>query len=38
MGGDNVYAYAPNPIVWVDPLGLTCELIGNTIKKKMELI
>ena len=23
-GGDNVYAYAPNPIGWVDPLGLAC--------------
>ena len=23
MGGNNVFAYAPNPIGWVDPLGLT---------------
>ncbi len=22
LGGDNVYAYAPNPVEWVDPLGL----------------
>ena len=22
MGGDNVFAYAPNPTGWVDPLGL----------------
>ncbi len=22
LGGDNNYAYAPNPIVWIDPLGL----------------
>ncbi|MGP9667735.1 MULTISPECIES: RHS repeat-associated core domain-containing protein, partial [unclassified Psychrobacter] len=22
MGGDNVFAYAPNPVNWVDPLGL----------------
>ncbi|MDN8146342.1 hypothetical protein QZJ93_19060 [Acinetobacter baumannii] len=22
MGGDNVYAYAPNPVGWIDPLGL----------------
>ncbi len=22
LGGSNVYAYAPNPIDWVDPLGL----------------
>jgi RHS repeat-associated protein len=23
LGGENLYAYAPNPIMWVDPLGLT---------------
>lgn len=23
-GGLNVYAYAPNPLSWIDPLGLTC--------------
>ncbi|TPQ45995.1 RHS repeat-associated core domain-containing protein [Burkholderia ubonensis] len=23
-GGFNVYRYAPNPIAWVDPSGLTC--------------
>lgn len=23
-GGINSYRYAPNPIAWVDPLGLTC--------------
>ena len=22
LGGDNVFAYAPNPIQWIDPLGL----------------
>lgn len=22
-GGDNLYAYAPNPLTWIDPLGLT---------------
>ena len=22
MGGSNVFAYAPNPIEWIDPLGL----------------
>lgn len=28
MGGDNVFAYAPNPIGWIDPLGLkTSQLI-----------
>ncbi len=24
-GGINLYKYAPNPLVWVDPLGLTAE-------------
>jgi len=23
LGGDNLYAYAPNPVAWVDPLGLS---------------
>lgn len=23
LGGENLFAYAPNPIMWVDPLGLT---------------
>ncbi|EFM2061330.1 hypothetical protein HCQ42_001698 [Escherichia coli] len=23
-GGLNLYAYAPNPLVWIDPLGLAC--------------
>jgi len=23
-GGINLYAYAPNPLTWWDPLGLTC--------------
>jgi RHS repeat-associated protein len=22
-GGDNLYAYAPNPLTWIDPFGLT---------------
>jgi len=22
LGGDNVFAYAPNPVMWIDPLGL----------------
>jgi RHS repeat-associated protein len=26
LGGDNLYAYAPNPIVWVDSLGLNKKL------------
>jgi len=25
LGGDNNYRYAPNPVSWVDPTGLTCK-------------
>ena len=25
LGGNNNYEYAPNPISWVDPLGLSCK-------------
>ena len=24
LGGDNNYLYVPNPVTWVDPLGLSC--------------
>nr|WP_230944742.1 RHS repeat-associated core domain-containing protein [Burkholderia cepacia] len=24
MGGVNLYRYAPNPIAWIDPWGLSC--------------
>lgn len=24
LGGLNLYAYGPNPITWIDPLGLSC--------------
>ncbi len=28
LGGDNLYAYAPNPVGWVDPLGLAgCSIL-----------
>ena len=31
MGGDNVFAYAPNPTGWIDPLGLSnWNTIGNS--------
>jgi RHS repeat-associated protein len=30
-GGLNLYRYAPNPLTWVDPLGLQCT-IGNGIE------
>ncbi len=30
LGGDNLYAYAPNPVAWVDPLGLAKCGIGRS--------
>ncbi|MEM5343162.1 RHS repeat-associated core domain-containing protein [Paraburkholderia azotifigens] len=27
-GGMNLYAYAPNPISWIDPWGLSCDLLS----------
>ncbi|MEG7485051.1 toxin C-terminal domain-containing protein, partial [Citrobacter freundii] len=30
-GGLNLYQYAPNPLTWIDPLGLSC---GHTAKAK----
>ena len=27
LGGDNNYLYVPNPVTWVDPLGLSCKEI-----------
>lgn len=30
MGGTNVYRYAPTPLTWIDPLGLSlCDIFGN---------
>jgi RHS repeat-associated protein len=28
-GGDNLYQYAPNPMVWADPFGLQCDDASN---------
>jgi RHS repeat-associated protein len=30
IGGINLYRYAPNPLTWVDPLGLNYDVTGNT--------
>ena len=30
LGGDNNYLYVPNPVTWVDPLGLSCKEGGPT--------
>ncbi len=32
-GGINLYAYAPNPLVWVDPWGWSCSPKFNSQKK-----
>ncbi|EXS33434.1 RHS repeat-associated core domain protein [Acinetobacter sp. 826659] len=29
LGGDNVYVYTPNPVSWIDPLGLAAGPWGN---------
>lgn len=26
-GGINLYSYAPNPLSWIDPLGLSCKTV-----------
>ncbi|MFP3865257.1 RHS repeat-associated core domain-containing protein [Pseudomonas capeferrum] len=31
LGGPNLYKYAPNPISWIDPLGLSCNRFGFSI-------
>ncbi|MDE1150581.1 MAG: DUF6531 domain-containing protein [Azospirillaceae bacterium] len=30
-GGSNIAAYAPNPVQWVDPMGLACGLEGEAL-------
>jgi RHS repeat-associated protein len=30
MGGLNAYQYCPNPVGWVDPLGLSCKEVSDT--------
>ncbi|MDG5493415.1 RHS repeat-associated core domain-containing protein [Niveispirillum sp. BGYR6] len=32
-GGSNLAAYAPNPVEWVDPLGLSCGVDGGSSKR-----
>ncbi|HCR1865134.1 TPA: hypothetical protein ONC12_004391 [Enterobacter hormaechei subsp. steigerwaltii] len=33
-GGINNYAYAPNPLSWIDPLGLSCSSDAKKLAKK----
>ncbi len=35
LGGENIYRYAPNPIKWVDPLGLEVQI--NRTMSKLEM-
>ena len=36
QGGDNVFAYAPNPTGWIDPLGLSCTSNANECGKNID--
>lgn len=36
LGGSNVFAYAPNPVMWVDPWGLAKKCTETT-KKEIEI-
>nr|WP_316250611.1 hypothetical protein [Photorhabdus kayaii] len=39
-GGLNLYAYVPNPVSWIDPLGLAgknCQDVGNKSKNAQEM-
>ena len=38
MGGKNVFAYAPNPTGWVDPLGLLVDLIFSKSKNTLGIM
>ncbi|EXB48568.1 RHS repeat-associated core domain protein [Acinetobacter sp. 1000160] len=33
LGGNNVYAYAPNPVSWIDPLGLAKKKKQNNVSE-----
>ncbi|CAD6871882.1 RHS repeat domain-containing protein [Methylomonas fluvii] len=34
LGGNNLYQYVPNPVNWIDPLGLTCSETTNSLPAK----
>ncbi|HCC0890831.1 TPA: RHS repeat-associated core domain-containing protein, partial [Salmonella enterica] len=38
LGGINLYSYGPNPLSWIDPLGLTCKLTNQQFKNKLKRI
>jgi len=33
-GGLNLYQYAPNPLSWIDPLGLSCTRVRHYTNRK----
>ncbi|MEE3664886.1 RHS repeat-associated core domain-containing protein [Brenneria sp. g21c3] len=35
LGGLNNYAYAPNPLTWIDPLGLKCTHSASNLSRLM---
>ncbi|PXF30707.1 hypothetical protein WH50_14030 [Pokkaliibacter plantistimulans] len=37
LGGLNPYRYAPNPVNWVDPLGLTCKEEGFLARNQQDM-
>ena len=37
-GGLNLHQYAPNPIVWVDPLGLRCDSPSQKLARKLRAL
>ncbi|WP_417903536.1 RHS repeat-associated core domain-containing protein [Chania multitudinisentens] len=37
LGGINLYQYAPNPLSWIDPLGLSCGPTRRTRSKPVNL-
>jgi uncharacterized protein RhaS with RHS repeats len=36
LGGSNNYEYAPNPVTWIDPLGLSCKEPKYPLLKEMD--
>ncbi|WP_077342371.1 RHS repeat-associated core domain-containing protein [Pseudocolwellia agarivorans] len=36
VGGINHYQYAPNPVNWVDPFGLSCKEINTVVQKHLD--
>nr|WP_244110711.1 hypothetical protein [Burkholderia anthina] len=38
QGGLNVWQYAPNPVEWVDPLGLRCDSPAEKLRRKFSAL